>query len=109
MGIANWTMLTGMAASAIMAAWLFYKYKLADARLSGALQELDEVKRRRAELAAQVLHQKAEIEKLQREAVKQYEAYAKSIESSVKPGTPGSTGATIGFMIEEINGKNKPK
>lgn len=103
MSVASWTFFTASAVSVILAAWLFYKYKLATAKLNGALRELEDVKRRRAELAAQVIHQEGTITKLQKEMVRSYEAQAKSIESSVKPGTPGSIGFTIAGMREAIS------
>ena len=100
MSLANWSLLTAAAASAILSAWLFYKYKLAAAKLNGALRELAEVTRRRAELAAQVIHLESSIARQQEAARKQYEAIAKSIEESVTPGTPGSTDSTIAKLRE---------
>ena len=100
MSLANWSLLTALAASAILSAWLFYRLKVTEARYDGAVRELGEVTKRRAELAAQVIVLTGQMGRLQREAVHQYEAIAKSVEESLTPGTPGSVDGAIGKLRE---------
>ena len=100
MSLVNWSLLTALAASAILSAWLFYRLKVTEARYHGVTRELGEVTKRRAELAAQVIVLTGQMGRLQREAVHQYESIAKSIEESLVPGTPGSHDYAIGQLRE---------
>lgn len=100
MSLANWSLLTAVVASGILSAWLFYRLKVTRARYDGVVRELDEVTKRRAELAAQVIALTGQMKQLQEAARKQYEVVAKSIEESSTPGTPGSVDRTIGGLRE---------
>lgn len=100
MSLANWSLLTALATSGILSAWLFYRLMVTQARYEGAVRELNEVTKRRAELAAQVIVLTGQMGRLQREAVHQYEAIAKSVEESLTPGTPGSVDGAISKLRE---------
>ena len=109
MSLANWSLLTALVASGILSAWLFYRLKVTQARYNGVVRELDEVTRRRAELAAQVISLTGQMGRLQKEAVRQYEVIAKSIEESLVPGTPGSHDYAIGQLREAFKADgNRP-
>lgn len=100
MNYLSYSLLTSSAVLGILAAWLFYRLKVTEARHHGVVRELEEVTKRRAELAAQVISLTGQMGRLQREAVYQYEAIAKSIEESLTPGTPGSVDGAISKLRE---------
>ena len=102
MSLANWTLLTGLVSSGIVAAVLYFRLRLANEKLKAAQAALEFSERRRGELSASLTYANRALAEAQKAAVDQYERYSKALAESFPPG-PGTTSVAVDRLRETIS------
>lgn len=87
MSYLNWSLLTGVLASGIVAAVLYVKLKLAEERLDNTRAELEDALQRKAELAASLVQCRAALQGAQKAGIKLYETLQTSLSRTTIDGS----------------------
>lgn len=101
MSLANWTLLTGLVSSGIVAAVLYFRLRLANEKLKTVQAAFEFSERRRGELSTSLTYANRALAEAQKAAVDQYERYSKALAESISPG-PGATSVAVDRLRETI-------